>query len=61
MEDKKNYRKKYSVQAKRKDSKEKWTDWAETDSYLEAKKHEARIIELGYRARIIIIGEKQSE
>ena len=61
MVENKNFRKKYSVQAKRKDSKEKWTDWAETDSYIDAKRHQARAIELGYMARIIIIGEKPSE
>lgn len=53
--------KKYTVQAKRKDAKEKWTEWNTVDSYEEAEKQARRAEEVGYCTRIIYKGEDQNE
>lgn len=53
--------KRYSVQAKRKNTDEKWTDWTAADDYEAAEKHAARIEALGYDAQIIDRGETPNE
>lgn len=53
--------KRYCVQAKRKNTDEKWTDWTLVDDYESAEKHAARIEALGYEAKIIDRGENPNE
>lgn len=53
--------KRYSVQAKRKNTNEAWTDWTIVDDYDAAVKHAARIEALGYDAQIIDRGETSDE
>ena len=53
--------KRYSVQAKRKNTNEKWTDWAAADDYESAVRHANRAKELGYSSRIIDRGENPNE
>ncbi len=55
------HEKRYSVQAKRKNTNEKWTDWTLVDDYDAAVKHAARVEALGYDAQIIDRGEKPNE
>lgn len=45
--------KRYLVQAKRKGSKEEWSEWTDTDDYAEAEMHAERVRQDGYDARII--------
>lgn len=47
-------RKRYNVQAKRRNTTEKWTDWTDVDNYREAVNHACHVEELGYAARIVI-------
>lgn len=61
MEDYRKRKKQYTVQARRKDSKAKWTEWAVVDGYETAEKHVRRAEELGYQARIVERGEDQDE
>lgn len=53
--------KRYSVQAKRKNTNEAWTDWTSVDDYDAALKHANRVEELGYSAQIIDRGETPNE
>jgi hypothetical protein len=53
--------KKYVVQAKRKNTKEEWTDWALVDNYSAAQKHADRVKELGHSVRIITRGGNPNE
>lgn len=53
--------KRYSIQAKRKNTNEAWTDWTNVDDYDAAVKHAARIEALGYDAQIIDRGVKPNE
>ena len=46
--------KRYSVQAKRKDTNEKWTEWTSVDNYLEAVRHACHVEEVGYAANIVV-------
>lgn len=55
------HEKRYCVQAKRKNTDEKWTDWTLVDDYESAEKHAARIEALGYDAQIIDRGENPNE
>lgn len=50
--------KRFSVEAKRKGTDEKWSEWTIVDDYDEAVKHRNRAAELGYCARIIDTGER---
>lgn len=52
--------KRYAIQAKRKGTKGKWTEWTLADDYDDAVKHRNRAEELGYCARIIDKGEKEN-
>ena len=45
--------KRFSVQAKRKDTAEKWSDWTIVDDYDDAVEHCKRIEKLGYESRIV--------
>lgn len=47
-------RKRYTVQAKRRNTLERWTDWADTDNYKRAIHHACRVEELGYQANIVV-------
>lgn len=49
--------KRYSVQAKRKNTKEKWSDWTRVDTYEDAVKHSEYVENLGYCSKIIDRGE----
>ena len=51
-------RKKYTVQAKRKNTDEPWTDWTDTNDYQQAVAHARRVEEAGYLANIFV-REKQ--
>lgn len=53
--------KRYIVQAKRKDTSERWTEWTILDDYDEAVRHADRAAELGYDSRIIDKGENPNE
>lgn len=53
--------KRYIVQAKRKDPKEKWTEWAVVDDYESAVRTANRAAELGYDSRIVDKGENPNE
>lgn len=53
-------RKRYIVQAKRRDTNEKWNDWTDTDNYQRALYHACRVEETGYLARIVV-GDKSIE
>ena len=53
-------RKRYTVQAKRRDSNEKWSDWTDTNSYQRAVHHACCVEEAGYLAKIVV-REKQVE
>ena len=44
----------YDVQAKRRDSNEKWSEWTKVNSYREALKHAKHIMELGYLPNIVV-------
>ena len=46
--------KRYDVQAKRKNTSEKWSEWTNTDNYREAVKHACRVEQLGYAANIVV-------
>lgn len=46
--------KRYSVQAKRKGSKESWSEWTRADNYYRAEHHACHAEELGYSARIVV-------
>lgn len=45
--------KRYVVQAKRKNTNEKWTDWTAVDTYEEATRHALRVENLGYESKIV--------
>lgn len=45
----------YAVKARRKNPKEKWTEWAEADDYDRATYHAHRVEEAGYEAKIEVI------
>ena len=51
----------YAIKARRKNSKEKWTEWAEADNYERATYHAHRVEEAGYEARIEVIESKAGE
>lgn len=53
--------KRYLVQAKRKNSKEPWTDWTTVDDYDRAVEHAKRVEELGYCSKITYKGENPNE
>lgn len=54
-------RERYVVQAKRKETNEKWTEWTRVDTPEAAAKHAARVTELGYSSRIIDKGETPND
>ena len=45
--------KNYDIEAKRKNSKNQWSNWTKTDSYEEAVRYKEQIESLGYEARIV--------
>lgn len=45
----------YAIKARRKNSKEKWTEWTEADNYERATYHAHRVEEAGYEAKIEVI------
>lgn len=53
--------KRYDVQAKRKNAKEKWSEWTSVDNYLEAVRHACHVEELGYAAKIVVKDEAVEE
>ena len=46
--------KRYDVQAKRKNSDERWSEWTSVDNYRAAEKHACRVEEAGYAAKIVV-------
>lgn len=46
-------RNKYCVQAKRKNTKEKWSEWTRVDNYEDAVRHSKNVENLGYRSKIV--------
>lgn len=44
----------YSVQAKRKNTDKKWSEWTNVNSYRAAEKHACRVEEVGYDAKIVV-------
>lgn len=53
--------KRFKVQAKRKGTNEKWTEWTIVDEYETASKHAKRAEEAGYDAKIVDKGERECE
>lgn len=53
-------RSRYTVQAKRKNKREHWTDWTDVDNYERAVYHACKVEEAGYLAKILV-REKQVE
>lgn len=53
--------KRYSVQANRKNSDEKWTEWAVTNNPDDAEKQRQKAEQFGYSARVIDKGEQSIE
>ena len=53
--------KRYDVQAKRKNTDEKWSEWADTNNYREAVNHACHVEELGYAAKIVVRDEAVEE
>lgn len=49
----------YIVQAKRKNTDEKWSDWTTVDDYDEAVRHANHVTEVGYESRIVDREEKK--
>ena len=49
----------YTIQAKRVDTNEKWTDWTIVNDYDAAVNHADHIKELGYSSRIVDTGERR--
>lgn len=47
-------RKRYTVQAKRRNTDEPWTDWVDTNNYQQAVNHACHVEELGYLATIVV-------
>lgn len=47
-------RKRYRIVARRKDTNEAWTEWAEADSYKKAEEHARYCESVGYTSRIAI-------
>jgi hypothetical protein len=60
MKMKKFGRKRYIVQAKRRDTNEKWSDWTDTNNYRQAVNQARHVEEVGYLAKIVV-KEKQVE
>lgn len=52
-------RRRYAVQARRKDTAERWSEWTAVDDYDDAVKHRNRAAELGYCARIVDKRERE--
>lgn len=46
--------KRYLIQAKRKNTKQPWSEWTSVDNYRRAEHHAKRVEELGYSTRIEI-------
>ena len=46
--------KRYIVQAKRKNSNEKWSEWTNINNYREAVRHARHVDELGFDAKIVV-------
>lgn len=44
--------KRYSIMAKRRDTNEEWTDWAEADTYKKAEEHARYCESVGYAAKV---------
>lgn len=53
-------RKRYTVQAKRRNTDEPWSDWTDTNNYRQAVNHACHVEEVGYLATIVV-REKQVE
>ena len=53
-------RKRYIVQVKRKNTREKWSEWTRTADPDAAAKHANKIEELGYSSRIVDTKEKKN-
>ena len=47
-------RKRYTILAKRRNSKEKWSDWTDVGNYRDAVNHACKVEELGYAAKIVV-------
>jgi hypothetical protein len=60
MKMKKFERRRYVVQAKRRDTNEKWSDWTDTNNYRQAVNQARHVEEVGYLAKIVV-KEKQVE
>ena len=45
--------KRYCVRAKRRNTKEKWSEWTNVDNYRDAVRHACHVEELGYAAKIV--------
>ena len=52
--------KRYDVQAKRRGTDEKWTEWTKVDNYQKAVNHACHAEEVGYLAKVVV-QEKQIE
>ena len=46
--------KRYCIKAKRKNTKEPWSTWTETDNYRQAEQHAEHVTEVGYFSKISI-------
>ena len=46
--------KRYSIQAKRKNTKERWSEWTNVNDYEDAVRHARHVEELGYAAKIVV-------
>ena len=46
--------KRYCVQAKRKNTNEKWSEWTNVNNYNDAERHACHVEELGYAAKIVV-------
>ena len=49
--------KRYIVQAKRRNTKEHWSEWTRVVSWDDGARHAAHVEALGYLARIVMKGE----
>lgn len=61
MKDFRHCLKRYTVQAKRKDTKEQWTEWSTTNDYNIAVRQAKRAQELGLDSKIIDGENKQND
>lgn len=53
--------KRYTVQAKRRNTHEPWSEWTNIDNYRDAVNHACHVEELGYAAKIVVKDEAVEE